>query len=433
MDFRKGDRRRGSSRRLVLGARVFCYLSGGIVLFAAGVTETPAGVGILVWYGLTAAWAGVGLLVDRPVPYWPAFIDVLAPSITGILVGHNPTSLHLLVGAQVAGALLFPRRRGTAFLAYTGAGGIIAGMLLGGLEPIAPLPAGGYAIAETGAVALGLAMALPVITRLAHNSWVTRRRLAEYAEKERRNAEMQRRFVSIVSHEFRTPLAGIVGFAQLLDTTQAVAESDVAEFARAIDVEATHLSRLVEDLLDEFRLDLGRLSVECTSVNAVDVVARLTTPRSDARQIGIDRLPDEALVNADGDRLYQVLRNLVDNACRYGGDHVTVGVVPGAERTRMWVYDDGPGLPSAKVADLFGEYAQVQSGRGLGLGLSIARKLTEAMGGTLHYEDGAPGSRFVIDLPTATPMGTTAWRSESAAGTVGERGGVPTPAGRSFR
>jgi signal transduction histidine kinase len=416
MESEAGEIRRLASARLVLGARVGSYLAGWIVLSVAGVAQTPPGVAILVWYMLAAGWAALGLATRRRIAHWPAFVDVLAPSLTGVLVGHNPSSLHLLVVAQVAGALLYPRGRETVTLAFTGAAGIVAGMILDGVAPLAPLPPDGYPIAEVGAVVMGLLMGFPVVARMAYLGLRSQRGLAEDAERERRAAEMQRRFLSIVSHELRTPLASILGFSQLLDSDTPVDHHEVAEFAHAINAEANHLSRLVDDLLDHFRLDLGRLSVTPTAVDAVQIVARVVGSRVEPEVVA-DPLPDGAWVLADADRFYQVIRNLVDNACRYGRGGVRVGVGAGPDRTVIWVEDDGPGLPPDKVDDLFGPYTQMETGQGLGLGLSIARRLTEAMDGTLVYDGRADGARFVVTIPTCSssvePSGCGAMASPS--------------------
>lgn len=387
---------------LILRARLFAYTVGALILAKAGILQTPRGWIIIGTYAVLVSLSLFRILRPGHTFPWISYVDILIPSVTAIVVGHKPSSMHLLVGAQIVGALLVPRSRTTMALTLTGAFGLMIGLVLEGVTPLIPLPPEGYPLAERGAMALGMLFGAPLISILSRRNWESRKRLETYAERERRNAEVQKRLVSVASHEIRTPLASILGFAELIGDDQECSETERTEFANTIHAEAGHLSRLVNDLVDHLKLDLDRLSVKPQPMDAADVARRLILGNETrGRSISGEAIAPHAAVIGDPDRLYQVIRNLIDNAVRYGGDEIRVGFDERGDRTEIWVHDNGPGLPPGRAEELFDEYAQAASGRGLGLGLSIARRLTEAMGGTLEYDQGAPGARFVISLATA--------------------------------
>jgi signal transduction histidine kinase len=381
-------------------ARAFGYPLGGLILIAAGILHTWRGWVLIAAYAAMVAGAVYHIAKPGPLGFWTTYRDLLVPPVTALLVGQDPASMHLLVAAQVGGILLAPRSKHTLWLGVTAAVGIVAGMALEGTTPLIPLPPGGYVLANRGAVVLGMLLGMLLVTVLLNRNWSNQRRLAAYAERERRSAEVQKHLVSVVSHELRTPIASIVGFSELMATESELGDEERSEFATTINAEAGHLSRLVDDLVDHLKLELDRISVRSEPFDAAEVVRRLVLGNETrGREVSGGDIPDRAPVIADPDRLYQIVRNLIDNAVRYGGDVIRVGIDSRDDTVEIWVHDNGPGLPPGRVDELFAEYAQAQTGRGLGLGLSISRRLAEAMGGTLTYDAAAsPGARFVVTL-----------------------------------
>jgi signal transduction histidine kinase len=256
---------------------------------------------------------------------------------------------------------------------------------------------------------MGLMLGSIVLFGMSRHMWRLNQRLAKAAATERENAVLQQRFMSMVNHELRTPLTGIRGFAELLRESGAdLSREDATEFVDAIWTESGHLSRLVDDVLVVLRLEAGGLPVSLQPVDA-GAVARAVAgavPIPTDRELTMD-LPDPLWVRADPDRLFQVLRNLVENAVKYGGMRISVGGAAAEDRSRIEVSDDGEGIPDDRLEDAFSEFVQLKaadSGRGFGLGLSIVRHLVDAQGGTLSYRKGSLGGAcFSVELPAESP------------------------------
>lgn len=232
--------------------------------------------------------------------------------------------------------------------------------------------------------------------------------------------QAQRDFVANVSHELKTPLTSIQGFAQAILDGTAGAPNDQAHAARVIFEESDRLHRLVEDLLDLARLDAGQIAFRREPVALEElvrgVVERLSlrAAENDIRvELDIGRLPQ---VVGDGDRLAQVFTNLLDNALQHTPSGATVQVRARAEagEVSLSVEDSGPGIPAEELPRIFERFYQVDKarprggGRGVGLGLAISREIVQAHGGKLTAES-APGkgSRFTVRLPAAQPTDST--------------------------
>ena len=230
----------------------------------------------------------------------------------------------------------------------------------------------------------------------------------EGAERAARRAEHRlRAFLSDAAHELRTPLAGVQAAAErLLRTGEDRARRE--ELSVTVIREARRASRLADDLLTMARIDSGlelhRAPVDLRGLaDGVADVARLANPDASLEVIG-----DTAVVSADPDRVTQVLTNLVDNALHatHRRGHVVLSVVPGPDGAVVEVTDDGPGVPAADAERVFERLVRLdaaRSGGGSGLGLSIARGIAEAHGGSLRLEPSTRGARFRLSLPAATP------------------------------
>jgi signal transduction histidine kinase len=226
----------------------------------------------------------------------------------------------------------------------------------------------------------------------------------------------QRDFVANVSHEMKTPLTSIQGFAQaILDGTADSPEAQ-KQSAGIIYSEAGRMHRLVLDLLDLARLDSGTANLKS---EPVDITSLLNSVGErfgiQARMAGIevwveaDELP---LLRGDGDRLAQVLTNLVDNSIHHNGSggRVTLAAHVEGERLIISVSDTGVGIPADVLPHIFDRFYRGDPSRtggqdhGAGLGLAIAREIVIAHHGTITAQsEPGQGSTFTVRLPLASP------------------------------
>lgn len=233
-------------------------------------------------------------------------------------------------------------------------------------------------------------------------------RHAEALAQERRAVELKNEFVSMVSHELRTPLTGIAGFTDTLAASWAALPPDeVDEFLDIMRDESDHLSNLVEDILVLPRLEAGQLRLGLTefdlAAEAHSVASRVFKDKGYSVSI-----PASIIVLADRTRLRQILRNLLENAKKYGGDEVLIsGELHAPGMYKVDVSDNGPGIDEDDRERIFKHFEQLSTGnarlqQGVGLGLPIAKMLARAMGGDLWYEERFPvGARFCFSVMLA--------------------------------
>lgn len=221
-------------------------------------------------------------------------------------------------------------------------------------------------------------------------------------------------FLMTVSHELRTPLTAIHGWARMLSTGE-VREDQRARALEVIERNARAQTQLVNDLLDASRAITGKLQLELAIVEMPEIVLAAVDavrPTADAKRIGIrTRIdPHPGPVSGDAARLQQVLWNILSNAVKFTpqGGRVEVQVSRVGSFVEVAVSDTGPGISSSFLPHVFERFRQEHSGTtrahsGLGLGLAIARHLTELHGGTVSAESGgpSPGATFRVRLPVA--------------------------------
>lgn len=218
----------------------------------------------------------------------------------------------------------------------------------------------------------------------------------------------QQRFVADASHELRTPLSTIRTNAEFLRERPDAAADDRAEAIADVVSEAERMSRLVDGLLVLARADAGvAIERRPTDVRAVAAEeARRFRPmgrgRDDADRVRVTAA-GSALVSGDADALGRAIRALLDNAFRHGSPPIGITVTSRDSRVQLEVRDAGPGLPAGseeRVFDRFYRADPARSGEGTGIGLSIARAIAEAHGGTIRAgnADGG-GAVFTIELP----------------------------------
>jgi signal transduction histidine kinase len=221
----------------------------------------------------------------------------------------------------------------------------------------------------------------------------------------RRSREFQRDFLSRLSHELRTPLTAIRGYASSLMAPDVRWDpASERRFLETIATESARLGRLVEDLLDFSAIESGvmRLTRDwCDLALIADAAVSCLPPEhAGAVAVACEELP---AIFADHDRVEQVLLNLLSNAIRHNPAGTPVRLVARAapaNAVEIRVSDEGVGLPPELVAAPFEANRGHRSGSaGAGLGLSIARGIVEAHGGTIALEPSSPGTTFVIHLP----------------------------------
>ena len=220
---------------------------------------------------------------------------------------------------------------------------------------------------------------------------------------------MKSELVNIVAHDFRSPLTGILSYAELLEWKPDAPLSDRVERAQNIIRSATHMAHLVDKTLKTTRLETGQLAFEfaVTDVAAKvkEVVSRV--PRDSLRPVRVD-LPDHPLPAwADGDRLAEVVENLLSNAAKYSPDGGEIRLFARQEQESVvvGVEDRGVGILAVDHDRLFRPFSRVRSGRvahveGSGLGLYISDRIVRAHGGRFKVEsEPDQGSTFSFSLP----------------------------------
>jgi len=212
-------------------------------------------------------------------------------------------------------------------------------------------------------------------------------------------------FVASISHELRTPLTAVVGFATELEQNLEIFErSDLKEFVGMIAGESTTLSHIIEDLLVAARADIGTLSIRPESIDVEQAIGELTSPGPASRpQTPVAVRSTQEHVWADPIRFRQVLRNLITNARRYGGDFIAVNVERRGNAVAIAVVDDGPGVPEDREQAIFDAYERghansTQPGS-VGLGLTVSRQLARMMDGDLTFQRRASMTRFEFTVP----------------------------------
>ena len=278
---------------------------------------------------------------------------------------------------------------------------------------------------------LVLAVARLAISLIDNQRADERRRREEEARRAREEAERANRaktaFLSRMSHEVRTPLNSILGFAQLLvDDVDGADRESVERILRA----GNHLRQLIDDILDLSSIEAGQTAIRLEPVDLGAVVGEaivLIEPmarRSNVRIVRRDEANAPETVLADAQRLKQSLLNLLSNAIKYGGSdaEVLVRVERAGERARVSVVDRGPGIPDEDVPKLFTPFergrARGSGVEGSGIGLALTKNLVDAMGGAIDLDTGPTGSTFRIDLPVCDAPADRRPQAPAADGAV---------------
>ncbi|WP_292043742.1 response regulator [Massilia sp. UBA6681] len=246
----------------------------------------------------------------------------------------------------------------------------------------------------------------------------TNRRLVREME-ERRDAERKSHakdeFLAMLGHELRNPLSAISSASSLIGMAGANAET-VSRAKQIIQRQSQHLSRIVDDLLDLSRAMSGKILLARKPIDLSNLVSGCletlrATGRSAGYRISVDLAPN--WVDGDPTRLEQITTNLLDNALKYtpAGGSIDVGVAQSGEDVVLTVRDTGVGIPEELLPHVFDVFVQGaisidRSQGGLGIGLSLVRRLVELHGGSAsaHSDGSGSGSTFMIRLPRTEPV-----------------------------
>jgi signal transduction histidine kinase/DNA-binding response OmpR family regulator len=236
-------------------------------------------------------------------------------------------------------------------------------------------------------------------------------------------------FLAMLAHELRNPLAPIKNAAEVMRMPN-LQPQDLAWARNLIERQVTHLVRLVDDLLDVSRITRGKIRLETRTENAADIVAsavETSRPLIEAHKHHLSvSLPDEPLyVVADVTRMAQVLSNLLTNAAKYtpDGGNISLALTRDDELAMFSIRDSGEGIPKEMLAKIFDMFAQVdqslaRSHGGLGVGLTLVRRLVEMHEGSVqaHSEGPGRGSEFIVRIPISTERHPAGGSSGSGSG-----------------
>ena len=239
-------------------------------------------------------------------------------------------------------------------------------------------------------------------------------------------------FLSSMSHELRSPLNAILGFAQLMESDDPAPTAGQQDSIAQIIQAGWYLLELINAILDLSLIESGRLSISPEPMALAEVLAdcqAMIEPHARSFGVTVRFVPPvlPLFVQADRTRVKQIFVNLLSNAIKYnrrGGSVVLDWVASGANSVRVSVRDTGLGLPAEKLAQLFQPFNRLGqengSVEGTGIGLVVSRRLTDLMGGEIGASSVVgEGSLFWVDLPAAENLGGTlvAQESQNASGT----------------
>ena len=328
--------------------------------------------------------------------------------------GHGPVRSYLAVPVKSRG------------------GKAIGGLLFGHRQP-------GVFDARSERIVVGIAGQASIAVGNAH-LYEEARRVAEERERlvgtERaaraevaRVSQLKDEFLATLSHELRTPMSAILGWAKALLLKRA----DAATLERGLDAisrNATAQARLIDDLLDMNRIVSGKVRLEVRTLDMAPVIAaaiEVVRPSADAKELRLQQVLDPlaGTVSGDPDRLQQVIWNLLTNAVKFTprGGRIEVLLRRAENHLELTVRDDGIGIDARFLPQVFDRFRQAdasttRSHGGLGLGLSIARQLVELHGGSIAAaSDGlGAGASFVVRLPLQPAHAPASLEPQGAAG-----------------
>ncbi len=390
-------------------------ITGADILFVANpdYAEPYPGGNVETWPALDLDWArlarGEQLVFEaRPPNREPSLVVVsgvfltrnFRPDPDGTIAAFGAILLARPLATLAPEQSFWARRLAPAFLA-AGAASLILALLLG-LRIIAPLR---RLVTAAGAIARGRYDSVRLDRKRGDEIGQLNRAFGDMASQLSEAREHERLFLMRVSHELRTPLTAIQGHVSALSDGIAETAEEQADAYAVIASESSRLERLIRDLLDLAKLEARRFTLERAAVDVAEVVRQCHAVHSTpALPDGVDFVlgaVEPGVVIGDGDRIRQVIANLLENAIRWTppGGVVRLSTVSNATQVIVEVADAGPGVAPERRADVLRPFFSGDA-HGTGLGLAIAAELTIAMGGSLTIGD-APegGALFSCALP----------------------------------
>ena len=258
----------------------------------------------------------------------------------------------------------------------------------------------------------------PILTAIAGEAAVTLHRLelsreAAHAEALREADEMKTALMASISHDLKTPLAGIkAAISSLMDRRIQWAEEDVDAFLRTIDSQADRLNRLISDILDLNRIESGDLMPESLPLDAAMLLTRArdtTAYETQGRFVSIE-VPGPVSLMADEALILQAVVNLIENANKYStaGGGIHLRAFDNGATAVLEVSDEGPGIATADIPFVFDRFYRAgehsRRVKGSGLGLTIVKGFVELCGGTVSVKSSPQGTTFQVRLPAANAI-----------------------------
>jgi two-component system, OmpR family, sensor histidine kinase KdpD len=246
------------------------------------------------------------------------------------------------------------------------------------------------------------------------SSALEREQLHDLTKKTLVVAESERLYKTLfdsLSHEFRTPVAAILGATDQLESTPQFSQPPLPEIVREIHDAAERLNNLVQNLLDMTRLESGTLKIRrdwCDIADLIGTAVRKVEELLHQQKITIDVSPTLPLMQVDQGLLDQALVNILRNAAVHaiGATAIAISAYADQESCLITISDNGPGIPTAQLDRVFEKFSRgtVNKSGGLGLGLSIARGIVAAHGGTISCRNRPEGgAQFILQLPLGPP------------------------------
>jgi two-component system, OmpR family, sensor histidine kinase KdpD len=235
-------------------------------------------------------------------------------------------------------------------------------------------------------------------------------RAAAHAEALKQADAMKTALIASISHDLKTPLAGIkAAITSVLDRGIRWSDDDLDAFYRAIDSQADRLNRVISDVLDLNRIEAGALTPDKTALRALPLLQKardVTAMETAGREVTVVAPPSLRAI-ADESLITQALINLIENAAKYskpdGAIHLEA--TPDSDSAIFTVTDEGPGIAREDLPHIFERFYRAEEHsrriKGSGLGLTIVKGFVELCGGSVDVENSASGTRFIIRLPAA--------------------------------
>jgi PAS domain S-box-containing protein len=275
-------------------------------------------------------------------------------------------------------------------------------------EKLFPLPTGSVAV-EFRAAPID-AEEFVVFVRDITTRKQIEQEMEEMLDKERQVSELRSRFISVTSHEFRTPMAATMGAVDILrNHSDKLSPAKREELYARVNGALHRMTSMLDDILTLSRLGASRIQVQITKLDIVEVVRGIVDEvrlgDQDAHTWKLRILGENPACESDLHLLHSILTNLLSNACRYSpqGTMITVELGLEAERLVLAVEDQGIGVPEKdwpRIFDPFERGSNVGTIKGTGLGLNIVKGMTELLGGEVRIgKSSTAGSRFIVSLP----------------------------------